>query len=73
MGRGSHAAGRNSRAVLDAAADATAAWNDETRLSFDKQHVEPIGRKLGAHGEALAALAETVEALYRAIGELKNL
>lgn len=63
---------QNSGGSLGALAEATSAWNDETRHSFDKRHAELIERKMAAYNDALIALQQEMTDIKRFIDSLRD-
>lgn len=64
---------RNRGDILGEAAEAAAAWDDETRIAFDKRYVELIERKMEAYELALANVQKAIEEINRFINSLSDL
>jgi len=56
--------------ILEAAAEASTGWEDETRVAFDKRFSENMARKIVAYEAALADLREAAEEVNKTIRSL---
>lgn len=59
--------------LFGATADATAAWDDETRTAFDKRYLQPIERTMAEYQEAAAAVQQVIEAIQKFFERLDDL
>lgn len=59
--------------TLSKAAESLVAWNDQTRIAFDKRYVEAIERTIEAYEDALAELQRSIQDAQRTLDGLDTL